>query len=161
MAFSTKASLGKFLRDLDRFAAEAAIKAPTDRRNKIAIFLLERVVDVTPVDTGRARGNWQVTVGAPAEGEVKGTDKRGGSTVSKGAAKILSLPLDDTYITNNVHYITYLDKGTMAHDTPKTGSPDRRKKRRGKFFVKGGFSLQAPQGIVDISIQEARSVFGF
>ena len=95
----------KWLYKLDN---EALIKA----QRKIAMDLLRKIVKYTPVDTGRARGNWQVTIAAPAEGEVK-KEKNRGPVNARGRAVLngLDKPFQIVYLTNNVPYIVNLENG--------------------------------------------------
>lgn len=100
---------------------------------KISLEALRRVVLKTPVDTGRARANWQLTTGSPAEGVIDAKDKQGAKTLRKGAnevAKIKGTPV--VYITNNVDYIEVLEQGS---------------------------SSQAPQGMVAVTISELKAMF--
>lgn len=62
----------------------------------------------TPVDTGFAAGNWQITIGAPASGTVA----LGGS-VAVGASVLADYQLDhgSTFVTNNAAYIQRLNAG--------------------------------------------------
>lgn len=98
-----------FSDDVQRFAAKAA-----EAHNKITrlatLELFGGVVKATPVDTGRARGNWQTSVGAPASGELE----RSGSSSAlaevdektpPGAGQI-------TYLSNNLPYIMALEEGS-------------------------------------------------
>ena len=72
------------------FAAE--VKQFTDKTErllrviprKIALELLRRLIMRTPVDSGRARGNWQASVGTPATGETGTTDKSGSAALEAG-----------------------------------------------------------------------------
>lgn len=73
------------------------------------------VVIATPVDTGRARSNWQVELGQAATGVVDALDKSGQSALAQGKKVI------DTYksgsslnITNNLPYIERLNDGWSA-----------------------------------------------
>ena len=103
-------------------------------RNKVALQGLSGVVLKTPVDTGRARGNWQVTTGNPATGELDTTDKGGNGTMSNGNGTIASAePFDVVYIANNLPYIERLEHG---------------------------HSQQAPQGMLELTFQELVSQFG-
>lgn len=68
----------------------------------------------TPVDTGYARGNWQVGVGFPATGETGLRSVT--SMLASGAGKLatyrnLRVPV---FITNNVVYISKLDAGSST-----------------------------------------------
>jgi len=88
-------------------AAELACK-------KVAMDVLSACVMATPVDTGRARGNWQASVGSTIDTEVDKSDKGGQSTATAGALEInqMSVPFGQTiFITNNVPYIERLEDG--------------------------------------------------
>lgn len=82
-------------------------------QKKIAFQLLGGIVDMCPVDTGRARGNWQVTLGAPvSDFDWERKDKDGGPTKIAGNATIQSITtLGTIYLTNNLPYILALEKG--------------------------------------------------
>jgi hypothetical protein len=101
---------------LKNFGDKTVPRAVLDARNMIALEALKGVVYMTPVIEGRARGNWQVTMGTPAEGydpELK--DKSGNATVAAGTATILSStkPFDITWLHNGVPYVPYLERGTV------------------------------------------------
>ena len=82
-------------------------------KQKIALQILTGVVMLTRVDTGRARGGWQVTVNKPSERVLKTSDKNGSATIKKGTNKVLdSEEGEDIWVTNNVSYIKYLNYGT-------------------------------------------------
>ena len=90
-------------------------------KRKIALDILKNVVLMTPVDTGRAKGNWLVNIGSAATGVLgTGDDKsdrqlfghEGGGSLAKGGATINSAkPLSPIYITNNLPYIQALNAG--------------------------------------------------
>lgn len=80
------------------------------------------VVLATPVDTGRARGNWQTTIDTPAEGDLNVSYGSGGS--GAGAAANDALGRAQTAIAgvrrfgliwlhNGVEYIQDLEDGTL------------------------------------------------
>jgi len=58
-----------FTSDLARFENKTKQKLLVVPR-KVALEILRRVVMRTPVLSGRARGSWQTTVGAPMENHV-------------------------------------------------------------------------------------------
>jgi hypothetical protein len=100
---------------------------------KIGLEALTRLVRKTPVDTGRARGNWQVSIGTPNldyDDEMKdpsGGEAEAGSggmaPIRAGDAVIKTAPLDSIiWITNNLPYIQKLDEGG-SHQAP-TGMVD-------------------------------------
>ena len=82
-------------------------------RRMSTLQLLRDIVHNTPVKTGRARGNWQVSIGKPitTELDVEGRTQ-GSKAFSKGSQVILSSPDDKSiFITNNLKYIRRLEYG--------------------------------------------------
>ena len=103
-----------FSADLSRFEDKVKNRLLVVPR-KVALEVLRRVVMRTPVDTGRAKGNWQVSVGSPTLGETERKDK-----TPKGVADIAeSIPTIESwdaanvaiFIMNNVPYIQRLEDG--------------------------------------------------
>lgn len=89
---------------------------------KVELDLLVRVVRMTPVDSGRARGNWMVEHGSPPKGEhypETGDEKKSQAerksqrfAIDAGTAKIEETePGGYLYIVNNVPYIIELEDG--------------------------------------------------
>lgn len=110
----------------------------TDRQalqvfRKIALDLDTSVVLDTPVDEGRARGNWFPSINIPSnemDEEALGESKslaRIGPTVAR--AKLG----DVIWMTNNLPYIIPLENG---------------------------HSGQAPEGMVEVNVVRAASIFG-
>ena len=134
--------MGSFEDDLRKFEAKTTRKL-TQVGRKVALELFRRVIYKTPVDTGRARANWQVTIGAQASGTIAIDDTNGGATMSKATAASAGFRAGDTiYLTNNLPYIRKLEEGGYP-DGPKTV---------------GGFSRQAPAGMVALTVQEFAQV---
>ena len=62
-------------------ASEKKIKGDFKKFHKqIIAELFKRIVLRTPVDTGRARGNWQIELGGQAQGTLEVVDKSGDGT---------------------------------------------------------------------------------
>ena len=134
--------MGSFEDDLRKFEAKTNRKL-TQLGRKVALELFKRVIYKTPVDRGRARANWQVTIGAQASGTIAIDDTNGGATMSKATAASAGFRAGDTiYLTNNLPYIRKLEEGGYP-DGPKTV---------------GGFSRQAPAGMVALTVQEFAQV---
>lgn len=87
-----------------------------------AIVVDQAVVLATPVDTGRARSNWQTSVGLPKTGIIEpyapgsglGTSEsaNAGGAIAQGKAAISSRKSGKPiYIVNNLSYIEELNKG--------------------------------------------------
>ena len=88
----------------------------TDRVvRQAAVAVNQTVTLATPVDTGRARANWQVGIGAPVLEATEDTDKNGNATINRNNGKIaLRQKRQTVYISNNVPYIGRLNAGSSA-----------------------------------------------
>lgn len=116
-----------FALDLQKFAEKAEGNAQTVVR-KISIDLFSKTVLRTPVDTGRARANWNCSIGAPSFTVSQKTDK-GATTTQAGIRSTLgNWKQGDIYLMNSLPYIRRLE-----YD---------------------GWSKQAPAGMVRISVAE-------
>lgn len=73
------------------------------------------VVIATPVDTGRARSNWQVEIGQAASGTLESFDKSGQGAIATGRKVIEGYKGGSSVnITNNLPYIERLNDGWSA-----------------------------------------------
>lgn len=125
--------LNEFNRQLDQYAKQLLPRQISDFHRKIVLEALRRIVQKTPVDTGRAKGNWQVTINSPASGQLNTIDKSGGRTIAQAMAAISDFPpFSVVYITNNIDYIEFLEEGS---------------------------SKQAPAGMVGLTVQELMTMF--
>lgn len=71
---------------------------------------LRGVIEKTPVDTGRLRGGWLLTVNQPSEAQ------------SGAVAAALTMQLGDVvYIQNNVEYGVFVDSGPLKYSQFKSG----------------------------------------
>jgi hypothetical protein len=105
--------------------------------------MFKNIIDKTPVDKGGARANWQTSTGSPATGTIDTTDRTGAATLAKARAVLASANAGDTiYMANNLPYIRKLEEGGYP-DGPKTV---------------GGFSRQAPAGMVALTVQEFAAI---
>jgi len=113
-----------FGRDLDAWAQKDLKKHVGQFVQKIVFLTLDGVVSLTPVDTGRARANWQVGVNILPTTELdeqagqKGVIAHkglGGSVTLREASAINGIQENDRpYIINNVPYIVALENGHSA-----------------------------------------------
>jgi len=82
-------------------------------QQKLGLEALRRVVLKTPVDTGRARANWQTSLGSPVEGVLNRVDPSGGVAIAEGTGVIVAVqPFQDIWLSNNVPYIISLEDGS-------------------------------------------------
>jgi hypothetical protein len=71
------------------------------------------IIKDTPADTGRARGNWQASVGRGATGEVSvGNARSGEAKAIADVDQTVRVAVGDLYyLTNNLPYIERLEYG--------------------------------------------------
>jgi hypothetical protein len=95
---------------------------------------LVNIVQETPVDEGRARNNWFLSVSAPSSASTTSKAKGLGAIrqLSSMPKRVLNRKI---YYTNNLPYISKLEYGEYSKNSPS-----------GK--TANGFSLQAPSGWV-------------
>lgn len=124
---------GRFAMELDaEFEREVEGKL-REVTQKVAVEGLSRVVLKTPVDTGRARGSWTVSIGAPDSSEPGRLDPGGQQAISEGSGRIGGMREPDViYIQSNVPYIEVLENGHSA---------------------------QAPNGMVALTVAELEAMF--
>ena len=121
---------GNFAMDLSRFCQKAELDMKTVIR-KITLEAFKRIILRTPVDTGMARGNWQVSAGAPVTVQIADGDKSGTATLSKSESGVLSWSCQGSlFMVNNLPYIGKLEYGS---------------------------SKQAPQGMVRLTMAEMQA----
>jgi hypothetical protein len=96
----------------------AELNADVNKVARTATFMIDqRLVLQTPVDTGEARGSWQVSVGKPITTDNDVQDKTGSLTLSKNRAIIESsktITYPTFYIRSNKPYIERLNNGYSA-----------------------------------------------
>ncbi len=145
--------MGQFGDNVTKYAETRAKELEVGAR-RVVFELFRRVILKTPVDTGRARGNWQTQIGAaPSSVKVlEATDPRGSAAINAASQVASRFPIGETvWILNNLPYILVLEYGKYP-DPPKRGSWVK-----GVGLVvksKGGFSKQAPQGMVRVTALE-------
>lgn len=116
--------------DLRNFSKRIRLIANTVEENsnqltrKVALAVDAAVVMATPVDTGRARSNWQVELNAPASGvkdaytpgteqSTSGANAR--EAIEQGKGVISQYKNGNViHITNNLPYIGRLNEGYSA-----------------------------------------------
>lgn len=120
-----------FAEDIQAFAAKTERKMD-QAVQKIAFELFSQVILKTPVDSGRARANWQVSIGSVSDGTLELEDKSGSATISAATATASGLRAGDViFLVNNLSYAQRLEDG---------------------------YSGQAPSGMVALSIQEFQQI---
>lgn len=121
-----------FESDIIRFTNKSAKEADKVRRGVI-LKLFSSVIDDTPVDTGRLRGNWLTSVNEPRNDVLTQNDKNGNYAKNK-VAKNLGKFGDSIHLTNNLPYAKVAEYGEWNGPTDKVNG--------------NGFSKKAPAGMV-------------
>lgn len=123
-------TIEQFERGIIRFQAGIEDDA-LELKKRVVTLVVRGVVDRTPVDTGHAKGNWQVGIGAPVLGEIDAEDPLGSATLAVARQVIEQIQLGfDVWVTNGVPYARRLEDG---------------------------HSSQAPQGMVGPTLEEVAS----
>lgn len=79
---------------------------------KITMDVFNNVIQMSPVDTGRFRGNWQVATGEAPTGTVEMTDPSGATVMAQVAGEVGQMePGDVVYLVNNLPYARPLEDG--------------------------------------------------
>jgi hypothetical protein len=113
----------------------------------IGLEAFKRIVEKSPVDTGRFRGNWNADIGTMNEATTENTDKDGAATMARAATALSEYSSKDNYpdinITNGLPYSQVLEDGwpQIGWHGGLTGSP------------------QAPNGMVALTITEIEAMF--
>ena len=153
---------GDWKAQVERFAAKVPMEQVTKLQRTLVLLAmgaavvlpggglarLTGIVPRTPVDTGRARASWQVTIGSPSQA----VPPEGGSYREPGAAEALQAmsnlqPGQTVWISSALPYILVLEFG---------GYPNPPKVVTGKSV--SGFSRQAPAGMVRVTFEELKQI---
>ena len=119
--------------------------------------LSRRVILRTPVDNGQARWNWQASIGSPKGGVLKSEPDKNSNVKAPNPSNASTRRLNQIanitgnapgnifFLTNNMPYINKLEFGGYPSPSPS-----------GK--TSGGFSTQAPNGMVRVTIREFNQI---
>lgn len=119
-----------FVLDLSKFQAKS-VKMLSLVPRMVAMMLYRNITAKTPVDTGRARNNWMLSVGQPDLSTTEASSNNSEELFALGGKAVAKLknhkPGQSIFITNSLPYIMRLEYG---------------------------YSDQAPHGMVRVSIAE-------
>lgn len=124
----------KGMAEVKKMIAENKKKTNEDMKSLYFVGL-RTIIKGTPVDEGRARNNWFLTVGSPSGLVGRADSTRGGGSDASLMTMPESVLNKKIYFTNNLPYIETLEYG--GYPTPSSGTK-----------TTGGFSKQAPNGWV-------------
>ena len=108
------------------------------------IKLFSAVIKSSPVDTGRFRANWTAAGVQPSTVTTDMTDKSGASATGAMVNYINSAKGQTVFtMANNLPYAHVIEYGGYPGDGPNTV---------------GGFSKQAPQGVVRVNVSRFEAI---
>ena len=129
--------------DLNKYCKDKEVELKEVRKT-YAFALYSSIVKKTPVDTGRARGNWNISVGHDDTLPSTRTKPQ-----FKNVDEVPKVEGDESiFISNNLPYITKLEYG---------GYPKNPKGGNGKTV--NGYSKQAPEGMVGVTLANNSNIF--
>lgn len=146
----SRESRSKALAERLRKLAAAAPKAVDAIARSMFIAGSDAVITGTPVDTGRLRYGWNPSVG---EGDLGVPPEKGefgdASAVQQRAHDVVAAApqYPKLLLTNAVEHAAVIELGGFVPPDPGP-SKDPRPGRKGVILVSGGFSTQAPAGML-------------
>ena len=121
-------SFGDQLRAFERKTIDKMERAA----RKIVLDAFSEVIMMSPVDTGRFRGNWQTAIGSVPSGTIEVLDPDGNIVIAKVAGVTAGMEIGDVvYMANNLPYAQRLEDG---------------------------WSQQAPAGMVRLTVQRFQPI---
>jgi hypothetical protein len=133
-----------FAKRLQEILPRMTTEAASIVQRRLALKFLDSVNKGTPVDTGRAKGNWQLGIDQVPLGETGRNDKSGNATKAKATQNLGALRgtkrFHAVYITNNVPYIEVLERGFYRG---RNGRLVRWSRRNNGFFARAIAEVEA------------------
>ena len=134
-----------FASDVAKYAKLAGASVDETMR-AIALELFGSIIKDTPVDTGRARGNWQTSIGSPQTDQLFDPDPD--DATAELASAVYNFVGDKTiYLANNLPYAWKLEYGGYGTGPGATNKTTR-----------DGYSVQAPYGMVRKNTARIQSI---
>lgn len=135
--------MAQWTMDLNKYVKKTKTQI-SEVRTAYAYALYSSIVRKTPVDTGRARANWNISAGRPDTSVTENT-----RTTPKPKTAMPNPEGDESiFISNNLPYIETLEYG---------GYPKNPKGGNGKTI--NGYSKQAPEGMVGVTLANNENIF--
>ena len=123
--------MSSFADQLRMFEAKTLDKMSRAAR-KITLDAFSGCILMSPVDTGRFRGNWQTAVGSAPSGTVELLDPDGNTVIAQVSGIVDGMQIGDVvFMANNLPYSLELESGS---------------------------STQAPNGMVALTVQRYSAI---
>ena len=154
--------MAKWTMDLNKYCKDKEVEFKKVRKN-YAFALYTSIVKKTPVDTGRARGNWNISVGKPDDFVDEDIKKSQVSAkMKKNQSELDKANGDETiYIANNLPYITTLEYGGFPSPVKKGTKVSKKGEKPARYELRSenGYSKQAPEGMVGVTLANNKNIF--
>lgn len=130
---------------------------PVFRRR--AFKVLELAVGLTPVNTGALRNGWHLTIGTPS-GENRESGKSPAGVLRAGESVINKVRFGEgIWIQNNMPHARVYEDGLFQPPDPGPSKAlhvpkSRRKRVAGTVLIRGGFHVNAPNGMLADAVQQ-------
>lgn len=135
-----EANIEAFNKAMLAIADEQVPETANKFKRVVALKVLRGVVLKSPVDTGRFRGNWHVSLGSPTSSEVKGAEGIGAPDKSPAAAAATVAGLENKEIVQ----VKFGQNLWINNNVPYAGR------------IENGHSQQAPGGVVALTLAEVK-----
>jgi hypothetical protein len=100
-----------FSEDIRKFQRKTNLSMDVIVRRAI-IQMGGRMVEMSPVDTGRFRGNWMPGIGSPNTSTIEAVDPDGSTTIARITAAFANVRAGGVlYVTNSLPYARRLEYG--------------------------------------------------
>ncbi|HZM00988.1 MAG TPA: hypothetical protein VFD43_12130 [Planctomycetota bacterium] len=175
------AAFDEFNRQLDDFFREQLPARVLQFQHNVAGDAIDKVLKRSPVLDGMLRFNWQATVGSPSAtpraGEDRSRDGQATADEAKAALRADLQPYGNAFLSNPLPYAEVIEEG-LYPPNPVRGTRIRSATRRGRrrslankgllpadqeadYEIRsaGGFSKQAPVGMVGVTALELMDYF--
>lgn len=135
------------------------VRLAQDRQEEVAhrfiLSVCTAIIEKSPVDTGRFRSNWNFSLNEPNYETTESTRKRPLQSVEMKLAANKG-KVTRAFFVNALPYAAVLEYGQYPNP-PKNGTWNKKTKEY-EIRSTGGFSKQAPTGIVRTTVMEIRPI---
>lgn len=106
-----------FSLSFDKFV-DSSIKKTEQAIRKTVVDLTSAIISDTPVDTGRLKANWLVSIENEDNRKLESADKSGNATIEKAKAVVARPIGKGYYIQNNLEYAAKIEYGASTRKAP-------------------------------------------
>lgn len=148
--------------DLNKYCKNKEVELK-DVRKTYAFALYSSIVKKTPVDTGRARGNWNISINTPDLSIDENIDKnKVPAKIKKNQQELEKAKKDESiFISNNLPYIEKLEYGGYPSPVKKGTKVSKKGEKPARYEIRseGGYSKQAPEGMIGVTLANNENIF--